>query len=53
MQTRQELILDFMKTLASSPVYKELHDELDESLAARKIYLVAAKLADTFLEFQG
>lgn len=52
MQTRQEMILDFLKCLAATEAAHRLFDENDEVLAATTLYLRACRLADAYLERQ-
>lgn len=48
MQTRQELLLDFMKSLASSPAV--IKDGRNDKQVARDIFLLASELVDKYYE---
>ncbi len=53
MQTRQELILDFMKQMAGTEQVIEMSKKADaegQKACALKIYLMAAVFADQYLE---
>jgi hypothetical protein len=51
MQTRQELILQFMVAIAGSSATWDQFERMDGNMVATSIYLRAAKLADEYLSF--
>lgn len=49
MMTRQELLIEFMKALASNPAMTPA--DTNDKQKARDIFLLSAELADKVLEF--
>jgi hypothetical protein len=49
MMTRQELVIEFMKALASNPAMTPT--DTNDKQKARDIFLLSAELADKVLEF--
>jgi hypothetical protein len=49
MMTRQELVVEFMKALASNPAM--ISTGTNDKQKARDIFLLSAELADKVLEF--
>jgi hypothetical protein len=52
MQTRQELILEFMKAISAADAAQKLFEKHEHGLAATEIYLRAARLADEYISMQ-